>query len=148
MKCMHKDFERSPAYKTGKNYIKPIVSYYLKRLFHYLIVLQGIMTILFLIMYFQSITNQNITNFYFYLSIFVFIIYGIMILGNHFLEFLVFYYDFHIQSISIYLFIPTFKISSISLRSWGVVLLILKQDFPFKNFLRSVLIFLKKSGCE
>lgn len=83
---MNNDFERSPPFKTRKSSIKHIASYYLKRVIHYLTILQGIVTILFLIIYFQGVIEQNIIDFYLYFSIIVFIVYGFIILGIHFLE--------------------------------------------------------------
>ncbi len=86
MKRSHNDFERPPSFKTRKSSVKHFVSYYIKRIIHYLTLLQGIMTIFFLLMYFQSVIDQNIMDFYLYFSITVFIAYGFMILGIHFLE--------------------------------------------------------------
>ena len=78
--------ESSPSSESQKNHMKPIVSYYFKRFIHYLTIVQGMMTIVFLIMYFQNVIDQNIVNFYLYFSIVVFIIYGFLVLGIHFLE--------------------------------------------------------------
>ncbi|MFW9826680.1 MAG: winged helix-turn-helix domain-containing protein [Candidatus Thorarchaeota archaeon] len=66
--------------------MKNIIIFYFKRLIHYLIVIQGIMTILFLILFFQNVITLNIIHFYLYFSIVVFIVYGFSFLTIHFLE--------------------------------------------------------------
>ncbi len=75
-------FESPTKSKSRKIYSKNFVIYYLKRIFHYLIILHGIMTITFLIF---STQGQVIFDFYFYLTIFVFIAYGLIIFGLSFL---------------------------------------------------------------
>ncbi|MFW9819202.1 MAG: winged helix-turn-helix domain-containing protein, partial [Candidatus Thorarchaeota archaeon] len=72
--------------KSRKVRIKPLVSYYLKRIINSLTILQGIMTFCFLIFYFQNVINLNIIVFYLYLSIIIFIAYSFLIFGIHFLE--------------------------------------------------------------
>ncbi len=75
-------FENSTKSTSRKIYSKNFVIYYLKRIFHYLIILHGIMTITFLIF---STQGQLIFDFYFYLTIFVFVAYGLIIFGLNFL---------------------------------------------------------------
>ncbi len=72
--------------KSRNDYMKPLMSFYLKRVIHYLSILQGIMTILFLIFYSQNVINHEIFTFYLYFSIIIFITYGFLIIGIHFLE--------------------------------------------------------------
>ncbi len=72
--------------KSRKVQIKSLVSFYLKRLIYSLTILQGIMTLCFLIFYFQNVTNLEIIIFYLYFSILIFIAYGFLIFGIHFLE--------------------------------------------------------------
>ncbi len=74
-----KRFEESNGIKEKSEYIfqakprkiriKPLVSYYLKRLINSLTILQGIMTFCFLIFYFQNVINLDIIIFYNLLSI-------------------------------------------------------------------------------
>jgi hypothetical protein len=72
--------------KSRKIRVKPLVSYYLKRVINSLTVLQGVMTFCFLIFYFQNVINYDIIVFYLYFSIIIFIAYGFLIFGIHFLE--------------------------------------------------------------
>ncbi|MFX1361481.1 MAG: hypothetical protein ACFE8T_14180, partial [Promethearchaeota archaeon] len=58
----------------------------LKKILHYLTILHGIITIIFLIMYFQGVISQVNIVFYLYFSIVVFIVYGFMILGINILQ--------------------------------------------------------------
>ncbi|MFX1380427.1 MAG: winged helix-turn-helix domain-containing protein [Promethearchaeota archaeon] len=81
-----KESESNFGSKLGKNHYKPLLNYTFKRIIHCLTILQGIMTIYFLIMYSQSIINQQIIDFFLYFSIIVFICYGFFIIGIHFLE--------------------------------------------------------------
>jgi len=74
--------ESSIESESRKKYSKNFVIYYLKRVFHYIIILHGIMTITFLILYIQGIW---ILDFYIFLSISVFIAYGIIIFSLSFL---------------------------------------------------------------
>jgi len=80
------EFEGPPESKSRKNYTKSLLSYYLKRIIHNLTILQGIMTILFLLMYTQNVIDQNIIDFFLYFSIITFIFYGFLIYGIHLLE--------------------------------------------------------------
>lgn len=72
--------------KPRKVRIKPLVSYFLKKLINSLTILQGIMTLCFLIFYFQNVINLEIIVFYLYFSIIIFIAYGFLIFGIHLLE--------------------------------------------------------------
>ena len=74
--------ERSTESESRTKYSKNFVIYYLKRVFHYIIILHGIMTITFLVFYFQGIW---ILDFYLFLSISVFIAYGLIIFSLSFL---------------------------------------------------------------
>lgn len=58
------------------------IIYYLKRIFHYIIILHGIMTIIFVLVY---LGGGIIIDFYFFFSISIFIIYGLIIFGLSFL---------------------------------------------------------------
>jgi len=71
---------------SRKKHIKPLLNYYLKRIFHALTILQGIMTICFLIFYSQNVINVDIIIFYLYFSIIIFISYSFLIFGIHILE--------------------------------------------------------------
>ncbi|MFX1551303.1 MAG: hypothetical protein ACFFB9_13220 [Promethearchaeota archaeon] len=72
--------------ESQKRQIKPLLSFYLKRVVHYLSVLQAVMTICLLIFYSQNVITLEIINFYLYFSVIVFITYGSLILGIQFLE--------------------------------------------------------------
>ncbi|MFX0006542.1 MAG: DUF621 domain-containing protein [Promethearchaeota archaeon] len=72
--------------KSRKIRIKPLVSFYLKRVINSLTILQGIMTICFLFFYFQKVITLEIIIFYLYFSIIIFITYGFLIFSIHFLE--------------------------------------------------------------
>ena len=65
-------------------YSKNLVLYYLKRVFHYLVILHGIMTIIFFLIHFQRFISQDVIDFYLIFSIFIFIAYGIIIFGINF----------------------------------------------------------------
>ncbi len=78
--------ESSTEVKSRKTYSKNIISYFLKKILHYLTILHGIITIIFLIMYFQGVISQENIVFYLYFSIIVFIVYGFMILGINLLQ--------------------------------------------------------------
>ncbi|MFX1495340.1 MAG: hypothetical protein ACFFBZ_13735 [Promethearchaeota archaeon] len=78
--------ESSTEVKSRKTYSKNIISYFLKKILHYLTILHGIITIIFLIMYFQGVISQANIEFYLYFSIFIFIVYGFMILGISLLQ--------------------------------------------------------------
>ncbi len=78
--------ESSTEVKSRKTYSKNIISYFLKKILHYLTILHGIITIIFLIMYFQGVISQANIVFYLYFSIIVFIVYGFMILGINILQ--------------------------------------------------------------
>lgn len=80
-----KQYSSSQESEPRKYYSKNLVVYYLKRVFHYLIILHGIMTIIFFLIYFQGFISQNFIDFYLYFSIFIFIAYGVIILGINFL---------------------------------------------------------------
>ncbi|MFX1357929.1 MAG: hypothetical protein ACFFA8_11695 [Promethearchaeota archaeon] len=58
------------------------IIYYLKRIFHYIIILHGIMTIIFVLVY---LGTGIIIDFYIFFSISVFIVYGFIIFGLSFL---------------------------------------------------------------
>jgi len=78
--------ESSPEVKSRRTYSKNIISYFLKKILHYLTILHGIITIIFLIMYFQGVISQANIMFYLYFSIIVLIVYGFMILGINILQ--------------------------------------------------------------
>ena len=72
--------------KSRKNHVKPLLSFYFKRVIHYLSILQGIMTICFLIFYSQRVIDIEIVIFYLYFSVIIFIAYGFLIVGIYFFE--------------------------------------------------------------
>ncbi|MFX0181289.1 MAG: hypothetical protein ACFE78_13975 [Candidatus Hodarchaeota archaeon] len=78
--------ESSTESKSRKPHSKKIISYFLKKILHYLTILHGVITIIFLIMYFQGVISQANIIFYLYFSIIVFIVYGFMILGINILQ--------------------------------------------------------------
>ena len=78
--------ESSTESKSRKPYSKKIISYFLKKILHYLTILHGIITIIFLIMYFQGVISQANIVFYLYFSIIVFIVYGFMIFGINLMQ--------------------------------------------------------------
>ena len=84
-KVEYKD-KSSTESKSRKTSSKNIISYFLKKILHYLTILHGIITIIFLIMYFQRVISQANIEFYLYFSIIVFIVYGFMILSITLLE--------------------------------------------------------------
>ncbi len=72
--------------KSRKGHKNSLAIYYLKRFVHYLTILQVIMTICFIIFYSQNVINTDIIIFYLYFSIIIFIAYGFLFFGIHFLE--------------------------------------------------------------
>jgi hypothetical protein len=84
-KVEYKD-ESSTDSKSRKPYLKKIISYFLKKILHYLTILHTIITIIFLIMYFQGVISQANIEFYLYFSIIAFIVYGFMILGINLMQ--------------------------------------------------------------
>ncbi|MFX1496301.1 MAG: hypothetical protein ACFFBH_02125 [Promethearchaeota archaeon] len=73
----------SGGFESRKAYSKNFIVYYLKRVFHYIIILHGIMTITFLIIYSQGILMIDL---YIFISISAFIAYGIIIFSLSFLD--------------------------------------------------------------
>jgi len=69
-----------------KIHFKGFIIFFLKRIFYYLTCLHGIITIIFLLFYFNTDYNQNIIEFYLFSSIILFVIYGFLILASHFLS--------------------------------------------------------------
>lgn len=81
-KNMDENVESSTESESRTTFSKNFLIYYLKRVFHYIIILHGIMTITFLILCFQAIW---IIDLYIILSISAFIAYGIIIFTLSFL---------------------------------------------------------------
>lgn len=69
-----------------KIHLKRFVIYYLKRILYSLTCLHGIITIIFLLQFFNTEFNQSVIEFYLISSIILFIIYGFLILVSHFLS--------------------------------------------------------------
>ncbi len=65
---------------------KHLVIYILKRIFYYLTILHGVMTILFLLLFFPVANRYEITEFYLYFSLIVFIVYGSITYTIHLLQ--------------------------------------------------------------
>lgn len=76
----------SPEYRIRKRHSRNFIIFYLKRIFHYLTILHGIMTIIFLIAFFQGDISQRIVDFYLYFSLIIFITYGFLIFGINLLQ--------------------------------------------------------------
>jgi len=65
---------------------KRFVIFYLKRIFYYLTIFHGIITIIFLFQFSQADYSQSVIEFYLGSSIILFIIYGFLIFATHFLS--------------------------------------------------------------
>jgi hypothetical protein len=71
---------------SRKSSTRPLFSFYLKRFIHSLSILQAIMTVCFLVFYYQQVINNEIIVFFLYFSVIIFIVYGFLIIGIYFLE--------------------------------------------------------------
>ncbi|MFW9876092.1 MAG: hypothetical protein ACFFG0_23565 [Candidatus Thorarchaeota archaeon] len=78
------DIFLEPGYKNIR--LKRFIIYYLKRIFNYLTIFHGILTIIFLFQYSQTDNRRSVIEFYLFSSIILFVIYGFLILASHFLS--------------------------------------------------------------
>ncbi|MFX1290877.1 MAG: hypothetical protein ACFFAG_07970 [Promethearchaeota archaeon] len=67
-------------------HVKRFVMFYLKRIFYYLTIFHGIITIISLFQYCQTDYNQSVIEFFLFFSIILFVLYGFLILVIHFLS--------------------------------------------------------------
>jgi hypothetical protein len=65
---------------------KRFVIFYLKRIFYYLTIFHGILTVVFLFQFSDADNSQTVIEFYLNSSIVLFIIYGFLIFATHFLS--------------------------------------------------------------
>jgi hypothetical protein len=82
----NEEFNSSPESKRRSNDQKNLVIYTLKRLFYYLTILHGIITILSLILLLPAANLQESVEFYLYFSLIMFIVYGLIIYPIHLLQ--------------------------------------------------------------
>lgn len=82
----NEDFYSSTESKHRSNNRKNLVIYSLKRIFYYLTILHGAITVLFLILLLPSDNPQESLGFYLYFSLIMFIVYGLIIYPIHLLQ--------------------------------------------------------------
>ena len=81
-----KEFDSSTESKHRGNDRKNLVIYVFKRIFYYLTILHGAITILFLILLLPAVNPQQSIGYYLYFSLILFIVYGFIIYIIHLLQ--------------------------------------------------------------
>ena len=80
------EFNNTTESKYRSNDRKNLVIYSLKRIFYYLTILHGVITLLFLILLLPAVNLQESIGFYLYFSLIMFIVYGLIIYPIHLLQ--------------------------------------------------------------